>query len=124
MQVLVNNTCDRCGKTTQIPVSIEEMNNLMSAQTKQTEELKNLEAFCTQQLSAGPEVIVCLKEADGYKIQAYNNLCERPGDTKKKRSCKNRVRALVQEIFMPPKNGIKKERKVTPKIKNNKDKDK
>jgi len=124
MQVFINEKCDRCGKTTQKPVTVEQMNEALQLQEKQRAALDKFRGHLVADLLVdGPEIIVCLKTGKTepvYEVMAFDNLCDKPEDAKKKRGCKSRIKTLVNDIFMPTSDGVKKPRKPrTPK--NNKE---
>ena len=122
MQVFINEKCDRCGKTTQKPVTVEQMNEALKQQERQKAAMEIFAETLKDKLSPtdGPEIVVCLKMNGAYQVQAFDNLCDKPEDAKKKRGCKSRIRTLVNDIFMPSSDGVKKPRKPrTPK--NNKE---
>lgn len=115
MQVSITKTCDRCEKTESYPVTVEEMNNALTYQSKQKETIERFKRLLQEEVAPefGPDVLVCLRTGGEYKVMALDNLCEKPEDAKKKKGCKARVQQLVEDIFMlnrkPRKSRKKKE---------------
>ena len=125
MEVTLAQTCSRCGKTKAIPVTVEKV---MAAQERQKKQETYVKTFIdtindTLPPEFGPEVVICYRSDAGYGVRVLNELCDTPEGAKKRKGCKQRVLALLDDIFV----GVKKtgaKKKPAPKKNGNKDKSK
>lgn len=106
MQVNVTTECPRCGKKTNLNVSLEEAIQLEEARKLESGALEALESSVTKAMHECPVesfILVAVKNSDGtYAMKSMAGLCS--GN----RSCTSKIGTLVQEMFVPAKQSAKK----------------
>lgn len=124
MILTVTKECGRCGRQTEMEVSLDDAKNLAENDKLRNgvvDTIKNFASDINPEL--GPDLIIMTKGADGkYGVKTLSNLCNPTngngdGEKKRNRGCVTRVETLVNDIFMvsDPADKKPKEKKAKPK---------
>ena len=111
MEVKVQKSCGRCGRKTEMTVTLETASAMAVQEKEAQDKWDRLSAVLAKSVgeifpNGGPELIVLNKSQDGYGVGKLENLCSLPG-AERNRGCQARVNALLKEIFMENKKARK-----------------
>ena len=99
MDVKIETKCGRCGRKSEVSVSLDRASEIVSGDKDKTEALEELTGKIREyNADLLPEVMVFVKNADNeYDIETLDNLCELDG--KRNKGCKARVKYLVEDMM-------------------------
>ena len=101
MEVTVETNCSRCGKSESKTMGLAEAQALESKGVAEKQLISDLKDQLGSILTADhPDLVIASKNDDGtYSVQTLDNLCYSP-DAKRNKGCVQRVRTLLDEMFM------------------------